>query len=123
MFLVFSQKRREILLREAEASRLDEALRLLSLVLVVFYNLIGVLDVISTILAIGGGRGEEANPVMQAMMSQLGPGWILGKFFLQALVSGMVLWYPHKYVLALFTPAVVGNAVVVANNFMIAMGV
>ncbi len=89
---------------------------------VIFYNLVGVLDVVSTTLALENGQGEEANPVMRTMMTQFGAGWIAAKLILQSLVSMMVLWFPHPFVLAMFVPAVAGNAVIVLNNFAIAAG-
>ena len=59
---------------------------------------------------------------MRAVMEQYGRGWIVAKLTLQSLVSAMVVWFPHRLVLALFAPAVAINTLVVLNNFAIAAG-
>ncbi|MEO0398429.1 MAG: DUF5658 family protein [Pseudomonadota bacterium] len=121
--IVLSKKKRRRLIADASASRGNETLRLAAFGLIVFYNLVGVLDIISTTMAISGGKGEEANPFLRYLMDEVGSGWIIAKLVLQSVISMMVLWFPHPYVLALFAPAVAGNAVIVANNFLIAAGV
>ena len=122
MLFVVSKNRRQKLINDALISRRNETFRLLALGFVLFYNLVGVLDVISTTLAIEAGLGEEANPVVRAAMTEFGSGWIAAKLLLQSVVSVMVLWFPHPFVLALFGPAVAGNAVIVLNNFAIVSG-
>ncbi|MEM6538519.1 MAG: DUF5658 family protein [Pseudomonadota bacterium] len=107
----------------AEEARRSVMFATLALLLVVSYNFIGVLDIISTMLAISKGVGEEANPILRAMMAAFGPGWIIGKAAAHGLVSFMILWFPHPIVLSFFALAVTGNAAVVANNFAIAFGV
>ena len=107
---------------DASASRRNELLRVLAVACVLFYNLVGVLDVISTTLAIEGGMGEEGNPIVRTAMEEFGSGWIAAKLILQTVVSIMVLWFPHPFVLALFAPAVAGNAAIVLNNFVIVLG-
>lgn len=105
---------------DAAESRLSQSARAFAIGIVAFYNVVGVLDVVSTIAAIGVGAGEEANPVVRAMMAHLGPGWIIGKLLVQVLISVMVLWFPHRLVLTIFTAAVMFNGLVVLNNFRIA---
>lgn len=105
---------------DAAESRLSPAARAFAIGVVVVYNIIGVLDIVSTIAAISVGAGEESNPVVRAMMEHLGPGWIAGKLLVQALISVMVLWFPHRLVLTIFTLAVMFNGLVVLNNFRIA---
>ncbi len=114
------QTRFRRLAADAAESRLSPSARSFAIGIVVIYNLVGVLDIVSTIAAIGIGAGEEANPVVRAMMAHLGPGWIAGKLLVQALISAMVLWFPHRLVLTIFTAAVVFNGLVVLNNFRIA---
>jgi len=87
-----------------------------------FYAAVGVLDIFSTQAALTLGVGEEANPVMRAAMDQFGPGWAAAKIALQIIISAMVLWYPHRIVMALFFIAISGNALVVGNNFRILFG-
>ncbi len=87
------------------------------------YNLVGVFDIVSTIAAIELGVAEEANPLMRAIMDNYGLAWIAAKLFLQIVISGMVLWFPHRLVLMIFTLAVWVNGFIVLNNFRIALGV
>ena len=121
VWIVVSQKRRRQLVDDAERSRADAPARAAAIALVVFYNLVGVLDVVSTTRAIGLGVAEEVNPILRALMDGFGHGWIIGKLLLQALITVMVLWFPHRFVLTLFALAVTFNAIVVANNFSIAL--
>ncbi len=88
--------------------------------MVIVYNVVGVLDIYSTIAAIDGGAGFEANPLMRSAMVHAGDGWIAAKLALQGLISVMVLWFPHWIVLSFFTAAAAGNAWIVYNNFLIA---
>ena len=97
-------------------------MRAASIAVVILYNVVGVLDIVSTTAALSAGVGEEANPILRAVMDQAGHGWIAAKLILQLVVSAMVLWFPHRFVLALFTVAVLANAFIVANNFAIAAG-
>lgn len=94
----------------------------IALVAVFLYNIVGVLDIVSTIAAIELGRAQEANPLMRAIMDNHGAGWIGAKLFLQLMISGMVLWFPHRIVIAVFTLAITVNGLIVANNFLIAFG-
>lgn len=82
--------------------------------------MVGASDIISTVIAIETGAGEEANPIMRALMEHIGDHWIVAKLSLQAVISFMVLWFPHWIVLAFFLAAILGNAYVVYNNFVIA---
>ena len=122
MFLFFSRRRRQRLIDDAERSRNDDLNRAASICVVIVYNLIGALDIVSTTIAIDLGVAEEANPVVRYVMDHAGPGWIAGKLFMQAVVSLMVLWFPHRLVVAMFSAAVILNGAVVVNNFSIAAG-
>lgn len=103
------------------SSRANDVLRLVALCLVVFYNVVGLLDIFSTVLAIETGVAEEANPLMRYLMEEIGVGWVAVKLTLQFMISAMVLWFPHRYVLLLFAATVAGNSIIVANNFLIAL--
>ncbi len=105
---------------EARAVRLNGVVALAA---VFVYNIVGVLDIVSTIAAIELGRAQEANPLMRAIMDHHGAGWIGAKLFLQLVISGMVLWFPHRIVIGVFALAVTINGLIVANNFLIAFGV
>ncbi len=120
LFSLASSKRRRRLSEEAERSRASAWRRWSAIVLVIIYNIVGIADILSTVIALGSGAGVEANPVVYAMMVHAGDGWILGKLALQGLISFMVLWFPHWIVLGFFTLATAGNAGIVWNNFVIA---
>ena len=89
---------------------------------VMAYNMIGVFDIVSTIAALELGAGEEANPLMRAVMSNYGVAWIAAKLFLQIVISGMVLWFPHRFILIIFALSVWTSGFIVINNFRIALG-
>lgn len=115
-----SVKRRRKLVEDAERSRASAARWAAAWALVVFYNMVGASDIVSTVIAIETGAGEEANPIMRALMEHIGDRWIIAKLALQAVISFMVLWFPHWIVLGFFLTATLGNAYVVYNNFVIA---
>jgi hypothetical protein len=87
---------------------------------VLAYNAVGLLDIHSTAMGLRIDGVEEVNPVMRAAMENLGHGWISAKLFLQVVISAMVLWFPHRIVLAIFITAVAFNAGVVWSNMTIA---
>lgn len=87
--------------------------------IILAYNVIGVLDIASTVAAIRAG-GVEANPVIRSMMESQLVSWIPTKLALQILVSGMVLWFPHRFVVGIFSVAVLINGGFVANNIRLA---
>lgn len=107
---------------DASESRSSDGRRAVAIAAVVIYNVVGVLDIMSTSTAIGAGIAEEANPVLAQMMESLGSGWIGAKLFLQAVITVMVLWFPHRLVLGMFIAAIIFNGIVVMNNFRILTG-
>ncbi|MBI1366173.1 MAG: hypothetical protein GC153_09500 [Alphaproteobacteria bacterium] len=117
---IISAKRRRRLIDEAHHSRKNRLAGLIAAIAVVIYNIVGVADIVSTILSVHSGAGEEVNPVLRAAMANLGLGWIIAKLALQGVISFMVLWFPHRIVLAIFIAAIAVNAWVVYNNFLIA---
>ena len=104
---------------EARSARLNAAIALSA---VFVYNIVGVLDIVSTIAAIELGRAYEANPLMRWVMDEHGLGWIAAKLFLQLVISAMVLWFPHRIVVTVFAAAITLNGLIVINNFWIAFG-
>lgn len=115
-----SRKRRRRLIADASRSRRSAAQRAAAIGAVAAYNLVGIMDIVSTMIGLGGGGAEEANPILRIAMASFGPGWIGAKLFLQAVITVMVLWFPHRIVLAIFIVAVLCNAGVVYNNLHIA---
>ncbi|MEM8772073.1 MAG: DUF5658 family protein [Pseudomonadota bacterium] len=117
---VGSAHRRRRLVADAARSRAFWARRLAAALAVVIYNVVGVADIYSTVLALEIGAGEEANPFVRAMMDHAGDGWVIGKLALQGVISIMVLWFPHWIVIGFFSVATLGNMWVVYNNLAIA---
>lgn len=107
---------------QAAEARMDRLNAIIAFAAVFIYNIVGLLDIVSTIAAIELGRAQEANPLMRWVMDAHGPGWIGAKLFLQLVISGMVLWFPHRLVIAVFALAVTLNGLIVMNNFWIAFG-
>ncbi|PQA87947.1 DUF5658 family protein [Hyphococcus luteus] len=120
VFSLASSKRRQQLGQEARQSRASAVRRAAAWGLVIVYNMIGGADIASTVIALDAGAGVEANPILSALMTHAGEGWIFAKLALQGLISFMVLWFPHWIVLGFFAAATAGNAWIVANNFAIA---
>ena len=120
VFSLASSKRRKELGEEARQSRASAVQRAAAWGLVIFYNVVGVADIISTVIAIDIGAGVEANPILNTLMVHSGHGWIIAKLALQGVISFMVLWFPHWIVLSFFAVATAGNAWIVVNNFQIA---
>ena len=92
--------------------------RVTAMLIVVFYNVAGFADVFTTIEALGLGA-SEANPVVRAFMDLLANYWVIPKLGSQLLVSAMILWFPHRFVLAIFTLAVAATCAVVWNNLQV----
>jgi hypothetical protein len=117
-----TKPRRRSLREQAAEARTERRNAVFALAAVFVYNIVGVLDIVSTIAAIELGRAQEANPLMRWVMDEHGPGWIGAKLFLQLVISGMVLWFPHRIVVSVFTLAITVNGLIVMNNFWIAFG-
>lgn len=113
-------KRRRRLVQDAARARASRWRRRAAWIAVIVYNIVGVTDIVSTLIAIETGAGYEANPIMHLAMEHAGAGWIAAKLALQGLISFMVLWFPHWIVLSFFIVATSGNAWIVYNNFAIA---
>lgn len=120
MWFLGSQRRRRRLAEDAAEARSSRLGFKAALGLVIVYNFIGVSDIASTAAAIHFGFGEEANPLLRFTMDHAGAGWVAAKLALQGVISAMVLWFPHWIVLGFFTLAMLGNAWIVYNNFLIA---
>jgi len=110
------------LVEDARAARAGYGNFAVAVVAVIIYNFVGLFDIISTIVAIDMGVAREANPLMRHVMDQHGAAWIATKLALQFVISGMVLWFPHRIVLTMFIIALTTNAFIVLNNFRIALG-
>lgn len=120
MWSIFSAKRRKKLVEDATRSRAEPLAVKIAWAAVLIYNCIGLLDIYSTWLGVTSGAGEEINPLIRTAMDAFGVGWIGAKLALQAIISIMVLWFPHVIVLGIFIIAVAFNAGVVYQNLVIA---
>lgn len=122
MFSILSAKRRRHLIKLAEIARQNGLNRILAVILVVFYNIVGFTDILSTEYAIKSGAAVEANPLMRSAMESFSwaEGWVLLKLALQFTVTAMVLWFPNRTVMGLFATVATLNALIVINNLSIA---
>lgn len=111
--------RRKKLSEDARRSRESRVLRAIAIVAVIAYNIVGVADITSTIIALESGAGTEANPFLRVLMDNIGAGWVVAKLFLQGVITWMVLWFPHWIVLSMFYVATIGNGFVVYSNLQI----
>ena len=114
-----SAKRRRKLAEDAEEARASVVFRRAAWVTVIIYNLVGITDITSTIIAISSGAGVEVNPFLRSLMEHAGEGWVVAKLALQGVISFMVLWFPHRIVVGFFSLAILGNVWIVYNNFLI----
>jgi uncharacterized protein DUF5658 len=90
----------------------------LAIAFVVFYNVLGVLDIVSTTIGLRG-LATEANPFIRSLMDNFSHGWIYTKLGLQAIVTVMILWFPHRLVLGIFALPMAYMGYVVHNNMQI----
>ena len=100
----------------AQQSRSDPRLSRAGHVTAFSILIIGVLDVISTNLGLAAGA-VELNGFVAWLQSAWGEFWFLPKLALQMVPAGMVLWFPHFWVLVCVTPTVLLSAIVVFDNF------
>lgn len=90
----------------------------LAILFVVFYNVLGVLDIVSTTIGLRG-LATEANPLVRSLMDNFSHGWIYTKLALQFIVTAMLLWFPHRLVLGIFALPMAFMGYVVVNNLQI----
>jgi len=122
MISLLTTRRRIQLAEQAERARGKWANRQIALIILIIYNIVGLADIWSTHMAIATGNGAEANPFIRAAMDDLAweKAWITIKLALQFTVTGMVLWFPSRWVIAIFAGVVAINGAIVISNFMIA---
>ena len=79
----------------------------------------GVLDVVSTDLALAAGGAREANPVVRALQASLGAFWVVPKLLLHGVLGYMVTWFPNRPTLISMTIVCGLVLLAAANNFSI----
>lgn len=104
----------------ARQARDRRGLFLASAIFALTYNILGGLDIVSTVVGLQAKLGAEANPFIRLLMDNFSSGWIPLKLFLQILVTVMILWFPHKLVLGIFSVSMCLTGWVVWNNLQIA---
>ena len=122
MFSLLKADRRAVLSQQAARAREKWANRQMALIVLIVYNIVGLADIWSTHMAIASGNGTEANPFIRAAMEDLSweKAWITIKLSLQFAVTGMILWFPSRWVIAIFSAVVAVTGAVVISNIMIA---
>lgn len=103
----------------ARAARADRRLFIASAIIAILYNVIGAMDVMTTLAGLQGGTATEANPFLRVLMDSLDNGWVTAKLTLQLGVSAMILWFPHRMVLGMFSVAMLLTAITVYNNLQV----
>ena len=79
----------------------------------------GALDCVSTDLALGSGGAREANPVVAAMQTALGPFWLAPKMAVHGSLAWMVVWFPNRPTLFALSAVALLTALAAVNNFAI----
>ena len=102
----------------AARARAVPANRVTAILIVLLYNAAGFADVATTVQAMGMGAAE-ANPIVRSFMDLLASYWVIPKLTSQIAVTAMILWFPHRFVLAIFTLAVAATCAVVWNNLQV----
>jgi len=105
--------------RHAARCRASQGLAATAWLLAGLIMVIGYLDAVSTDLGLGTGLAQEANALMAWVQAVAGHYWLWPKMALHAGVAAMVIWYPHRLVLAAVTPVVAVNAVVIYTNLAV----
>ncbi len=103
----------------AEIARRDKSMVRTALALALIYNMIGCLDMITTLYGIRMTVAEEANPMMNFVMQHYNEAWIPMKFALQLLATAMLIWFPQRFVIAVFSVSVSIQGLIVLNNMFI----
>ncbi len=103
----------------AEIARRHTTLVRASFGLALIYNMIGCIDMITTLYGIRMAVAAEANPLMEFAMQHMNEAWIPLKFSLQLLATAMLLWFPHRFVLAIFSVSVSIQGLIVLNNMFL----
>lgn len=81
--------------------------------------IVGLLDCVSTELALASGHAREANPVVRALLETVGVYWLLPKMAVHGALAGMSVWYPNRLTLAALSMVACLAGVAAANNFAI----
>lgn len=83
----------------------------------------GFFDVVSTDLALATGGAMEANPLIRAIQSALGPLWVVPKLALHGALGYMVMWFPNRPTLYAMTGVSGLVFLASASNFSIYLDV
>lgn len=80
---------------------------------------VGMMDAISTEVALRAGGAWEANPIIRALQANLGVYWIVPKMALHGMLAFMVIWYPNRTTLVAMTGVAALVTAASVNNFTI----
>lgn len=115
-FMVYHASRYE---RVAVAARSNPTQTRLGYLVAGTFMMLGILDVLSTNLALAAGA-YEVNAFMRLLQDQLGVLWFVPKLMLQALVAAMIVWSPNRPTILIMVLTSCWIASVVITNFLIA---
>ena len=105
--------------RLALRARQDQTLVKLGYTVAGLFVVLGMLDVLSTNMAIAVG-GYELNSFIRSMQDHLGHFWYVPKLALQATVAAMIVWSPNRMTICIMTLMCGWTSSIVTNNFIIA---
>jgi hypothetical protein len=105
--------------RVAIAARANPAQARLGYLVAGTFMMLGILDALSTNLALEAGA-YEVNGFMRWLQEVLGPFWVVPKLMLQALVAAMIVWSPNRPTIFIMVLTSAWIASVVMTNFILA---
>lgn len=103
----------------AAAARGGTLIRGSALLVAVLLVLVGVLDVVSTNVSLAAGNTED-NPLMAALMRDLGIWWFVPKLAVHVGLAALVLWLPSRGMLQKAGAGIALYAVIIVSNFHVA---
>lgn len=103
----------------AREARLDQRAVAWARWLALAIIIVGLMDCVSTELALASGQAREANPVVRAMLETIGVFWLLPKMMVHGALAGMSVWYPNRVTLTALTGVACLAGLAAANNFAI----
>lgn len=105
--------------RLALQARRDQTLVTVGYSLASLFVVLGMMDVLSTNLALSYGA-YEINGIMRSTQEWFGELWYIPKLALQAMVAAMIVWSPNRATICIMTLMCGWTSSIVTSNFMIA---
>ncbi len=91
--------------------------RALAVALAAALSLAGLLDAVSTELALATGQAIEANPLVRAIQGEVGSFWLLPKLLVHILLAYVILTFPTRLTFAVMGALTATTFLVALSNF------